>query len=732
MKQNKMWGLVLSMCVGVAAAEQPEFFRLQAPMPLEISGFCTENGLQWQGVTGEDWVTIERSHTLADASAWQAYTRLKTPLRRLQWRLAHPSLPDGFRFVPAGTYIMGSPADEPGRQSNERQWEVTLNAFAMQVLPVTFAQWTAVRAWALDNDYPDLPTGQKGSHGNHRNTDHDPVTSITWYDAVKWLNARSEMEGKDPVYTVEGDVYRSGVHLPDWKQSADGYRLPTEAEWEYAARAGTLTASYAPIDDAGWYRGNSQVDGDTQTHPVGLKMPNAWGMHDMLGNVWEWCWDGFAVYPAGSQMNPVGASDGTLRVLRGGNYQLPEADCRAARRHAWRPDDTGPTFGFRPAISLPPAEHLRREPQFVESLDFGAVWQDGWSFREFLIENTGDTPLQVDGLSLPPGVSGNFSGVLAPGDQQKILLSFQQAGPNPLSGTVRVLSDANAGAEQAEVAGSSMGAPPPPAGFAVIPSGSYFRGSPADEPGRTHHETRHQVTLTQSFAIQRTPVTWAQWNEVRNWAIQEGYEIAVGQMGSHGDARNTDNDPVTNITWHDAVKWLNAKSEMEGLAPVYQIDLVRTYKQGISTPRIQTENNGYRLPTEAEWEYAARAGTQTAFYTGPITSVSGVDPVLSALGWYSGNSGQTLPVGQKQPNAWGLYDMLGNVWEWCQDWFDSYPDEAVLNPRGPNEGTKRVYRGGGWGSQPGNLRAAVRMGLDPSLHYTTIGFRPVIRTLPAP
>lgn len=703
-------------------------------MPLEISRFCAGTGLQWHGVAGEDWMIIERSHTLADASAWHVFTRIKTPLRRHHWRVAHPALPEGFRFVPAGTFVMGSPEDEPGRQDREIQRDVTLDAFAMQAVPVTFAQWTEVRNWALDNHYPDLPAGQRGSHGNDRNTDQDPVTMISWYDAVKWLNARSEMEGKAPAYTVNGEVYRAEMEVPQWDRQANGYRLPTEAEWEYAARAGTLTATYAPIGDAAWYRENSVIDGNVQTHPVGQKQANRWGFHDLLGNTYEWCWDWFGSYPAGPQFNPDGLESATNRVLRGGNYQLVADEVRAAIRHAWRPEQSSFTFGFRPAISLPPSEHLRRELQFAETLDFGSIWDGGGSFRELLIENTGDQPVRVEGLSLPAGVTGTFTGVLAPGEQQKVILSYQQSGSDPLAESITVVSDANAGAEQVTLTSANLGVSPDPSGFVTLAGGTYFRGSPPDELGRSPNETRHEVTVA-SFAIQRTPVTWAQWNAVRDWAIENGYDIGLGQKGSHGDERNTENDPVTHITWHDAVKWLNAKSQMENLSLIYWQNMATPYRRGIvEAPVLKLDFNGYRLPTEAEWEYAARAGTETAFYTGPITAAHTADPALSLAAWYASNSVQhSRPVGGRQPNAWGLYDMLGNVHEWCGDWYQAaYQNDGPNNPRGPVSGTRRILRGGSWANQAHYLRAAQRQDFVPGTSAGTLGFRPVIQTLPEP
>ena len=132
----------------------------------------------------------------------------------------------------------------------------------------------------------------------------------------------------------------------------------------------------------------------------------------------------------------------------------------------------------------------------------------------------------------------------------------------------------------------------------------------------------------------------------------------------------------------------------------------------------------YRLPTEAEWEYAARAGTNTDTYVGDITKPRGGDPVLNGLAWYYENSnGRTLPVGQKAPNAFGLHDMLGNVWEWVADRYGEYPGGMVTDPRGPASGSYRVARGGGWSNIAGGCRSASRYGYSPGQRLSNLGFR---------
>jgi len=161
-----------------------------------------------------------------------------------------------------------------------------------------------------------------------------------------------------------------------------------------------------------------------------------------------------------------------------------------------------------------------------------------------------------------------------------------------------------------------------------------------------------------------------------------------------------DDCPVEQVSWDDCQEFITKLNQMEGTTK-------------------------YRLPTEAEWEYAARAGSETAFANGVITETGcGHEPNLDQMGWYCGNSGNTThPVAQKLPNAWGLYDMHGNVWEWCQDWYGSYPSISVLDPQGPDSGSRRVIRGGSWDFYARYCRSADRDFNWPDDSSSFIGFR---------
>ena len=246
--------------------------------------------------------------------------------------------------------------------------------------------------------------------------------------------------------------------------------------------------------------------------------------------------------------------------------------------------------------------------------------------------------------------------------------------------------------------------------FVMVPAGSFMMGSPAGEPGRRDDEKRHRVTVTKAFYMQTTEVTNGQWKAV---------------MGpSPSDFRKCGDDcPVQKVSWNDCRAFIEKLNGME-------------------------KTDRYRLPTEAEWEYACRAGTETALHSGPIEILGRRNaPALDPVAWYGGNScvdyaggygcsrwsGRARscdrcgphPVGLKEPNRWGLCDMHGNVYEWCRDWYGDYPDTAVTDPAGPGSGRVRVLRGGGWGSGASGCRSATRSGGTPDARFNGGGFRVV-------
>ncbi|MGY1731516.1 formylglycine-generating enzyme family protein [Geodermatophilus sp. SYSU D01045] len=210
--------------------------------------------------------------------------------------------------VPAGRVTLSD-------RRTQRRWTVAVDALELAATPVTQERYARI-------------TGQRPSAARG---DGLPVETVSWEDAVRFCNTLSRQEGRAPAYRAAPD---GGVV---WDPAADGYRLPTEAEWEHACRAGTTTARYGPLGDVAWYRGNS----GERPHPVGERQPNAWGLHDVLGNVWAWCWD---VYDAEVY--------GPYRVLRGGGWFDEHWSCRASVRRRSHPRLRIDDVGFRVARSV--------------------------------------------------------------------------------------------------------------------------------------------------------------------------------------------------------------------------------------------------------------------------------------------------------------------------------------------------------------------------------------------
>ncbi|WP_067859504.1 formylglycine-generating enzyme family protein [Nocardia shimofusensis] len=208
-------------------------------------------------------------------------------------------------------------AVELSDRRTRRSWSVDVGAYQLTAVPVTRAQYARV-------------TGQWPSDARG---DRLPVDSVSWSDAIRFCNALSERVGLTPAYCIG-----AGDEEVDQVESADGYRLPTEAEWEYACRAATTGPRYGPLDEIAWHRANS----GGRMHEVGAKNPNAWGLYDMLGNVWEWCWD---IYDADVY--------GGYRVLRGGGWFDEHWSCRASVRRRSHPTLRIDDVGFRIARSVP-------------------------------------------------------------------------------------------------------------------------------------------------------------------------------------------------------------------------------------------------------------------------------------------------------------------------------------------------------------------------------------------
>jgi formylglycine-generating enzyme required for sulfatase activity len=495
--------------------------------------------------------------------------------------------------------------------------------------------------------------GRKAMAG--KDTSRHPVETVSWGDCVEFCRRLSEMPGERAARRV--------------------YRLPTEAEWEYACRAGTTTRWYSGDEDAGlidiaWVRTHA----GGVTHTVGEKKPNAWGLFDMLGNLNQWCADWYSKdYYAQSTLNdPTGPAAGSARVTRGNDWLHATTLCRPAYRGRLGPAYRNSWGGFRVAVDagLPPSARIeqpaQREPRTTQS--------------------TTGSPTE------PPLAKPKMDAVEA------ALVQKQWA--------------EHLGVKAHET--NSLGMP-----LALIPPGEFMMGSTPEEnawavaDGKKKKQQqwyfdlvpaerpRHRVRITRPYYLGMYQVTQAEYEKVMGVnpsdftakqmepsAFQPPLSAAEAKFRL-GDrekmaGKDTSRHPVETVSWDQAMEFCRRLAAM---------------------PAERAAQRVYRLPTEAEWEYACRAGTTTRWY-------SGDDPAgLSDVAWFGQIGGaSTQPVGGKKPNAWGLYDMHGNVQQWCADWFgaDYYQQSPASDPTGPSAGSSRVVRGGDWMRYPNTCRSARR------------------------
>ncbi|HEX3716682.1 MAG TPA: formylglycine-generating enzyme family protein [Verrucomicrobiae bacterium] len=336
----------------------------------------TNQVLSVTDLTQTNWTVL--TNLVVTQSAYVFADTITSPGTQRFYRVADPnwpadSPPPGMALIPAGDFEMGN--DFPN-DYGEAQYEVPvhtvyISAFYMDKYEVSYALWTNVYAWGVSNGYSfDDPGAGKAT--NH------PVQMVSWYDVVKWCNARSEMEGLMVSYYADSNmtqVYRTGDLAPyvDWYA---GYRLPTESEWEKADRGGasahrfpwsntdTISHSqanyYADTNDYPYDVSPTQgynpafVDGVMPyTSPIGSFAPNGYGLYDTAGNVWEWCWDYAGNYSSDTETDPRGPTTGTTRVGRGGNWNYFAVDCRDSYRYGDPPTDTASNIGFRTARRVP-------------------------------------------------------------------------------------------------------------------------------------------------------------------------------------------------------------------------------------------------------------------------------------------------------------------------------------------------------------------------------------------
>jgi formylglycine-generating enzyme required for sulfatase activity len=606
------------------------------------------------------------------------------------------------RWIKLGEFMMGSPKGEKGRENESPQHPVTLTqGYWLADSQVTQELWTSIA----------------GKNPSRFPGDTNPVEQISWSECQKWLQ----------------NVLK---RVPTLNLS-----LPTEAQWEYACRAGS-TSAYCFGDDPkelskyGWFNENSRL----KTHPVKQLQPNEWGLYDMHGNVWEWCSDWWGDYPANAQSDPTGPTKGTSRVLRGGSWPHPARSLRSACRLGYDRGSRYEDLGFRllsSALGAEPSEPamLPVAEQGTERARIGSAEPAYEFLRSVDLDATGDrTPQQefsemdVNTYASVRVVSDQegyqFDRLEKPSwavdfgsDQYGLYATFEVKQDNSRPKKKSVKEKIQDPIDVSKSVRQRM---------RWIPPGKFVMGSPEGKDFKRDDEgPQHEVIITRGYWMFDTPCTQGLWTAL---------------MGKNRSYFPDPERPVEQVRWVDAVGFAKKLNERLGKDhPSNSKGLVDGWDRLL-----------FRLPTEAEWEYACRAGTTGDTYAGDLNLKSNDETkseILDSIAWYGGNSGHkydleksvemmwlkdlqaeekrggTRKVAQKAPNPWGLYDMLGDVWEWCQDWYGDYPAEHVVDPTGPTGGPARVVRGGGWYSPARFMRSACRSWYDPGDRDYFLGFR---------
>lgn len=358
----KIFFVCVTLLAGVhpALAQGTRFFRISGPAATTIISFNPDGTLVWSNAQPGTNYIVQTAPSLLNGSNWVDYVQIPVANRISTNWLVSFNPPGGMTLIPAGIFTMGDPLDG---ESDAKQVSATISAVYMDVSLVSYAQWQSVYNWATNNGYS-FDNAGSGKATNH------PVQMVNWYDAAKWSNARSQQAGLTPIYYTDAamtQVYINGdsdaVYV-NWTNS--GYRLPTEAEWEKAARGG-LSGHRFPWGDtisenqANYYGATSSASYDLgpngfnasfanggvpYTSPTGYFVANGYGLFDMAGNVFEWCWDWYGTPYAGGS-DPHGAASGTNRVFRGGSWNGYAGNARCSGRSGNLPNAVQGYFGFR-------------------------------------------------------------------------------------------------------------------------------------------------------------------------------------------------------------------------------------------------------------------------------------------------------------------------------------------------------------------------------------------------
>jgi serine/threonine-protein kinase len=598
-----------------------------------------------------------------------------------------------FRLIPPGEFTMGStPAEieEPLKlDADDQDWQGRIKSevprhqvILTQPIYAGLHEVTQTEYQKVMGQNPSwfAATGQGKDQVAGLDTARHPVEMVSWNDAAEFCAKLSQQERLNPYYFRTGET----VTMPE----GAGYRLPTEAEWEFACRAGTATKYWTGDKDdellqAGWFVTNS----GSRTHAVGDLKANPFGLYDNHGNVFEWVedwWDPnyYGEFSAKSAVNPRGpSSTGSRRTLRGGNWRNAATRCRATTRFTFEPTPRHFNFGFR--ASLPVTAVKAALAERTTNPDNTVAGWHGWP---------ADAPKPA----------------IAPFDASQAK-KHQEEWATYL----------NVPADYTNSIGMK---------FRLIPPGEFLMGStPAETdealkvPG-AHPDwqvyvpgeaPQHKVILTQPIYLGIHEVTQAEYKLVMGTTPSFFSPTGPGKDGVSG--MDTGKFAVESVSWNDAAEFCAKLSQQEQRKPDY-------FRTGDAVKML--DGDGYRLPTEGQWEFACRAGTTTRFWSG------NQDLDLAQADWFRTNADKrTHAPGELKANPFGLFDVHGNVWEWVQDSWDpnyygEFRDQPALDPRGPSTtGSQRVIRGGDWYNMPPDCRASRRRAADPSPREHLVGFR---------
>ena len=558
--------------------------------------------------------------------------------------------------VPAGSFTMGVTSEQLANNGDGFSvfWspttqQVTLSTYKICRFEVTQQLWQDVMG-----SNPSYFTGNL----------QRPVEQVRWSDCQTFINRLNQLTGKT-------------------------YRLPTEAEWEYAARGGAnSTYSYIysggnTLNDVAWNGNNS----NSQTQTVGTKQANALGLYDMSGNVWEWCNDWYGDYSNTGVTNPQGPATGSYRVIRGGSWSdRSSGNYRVSFRDNDIPGYSNIDIGLRlvldnttiPTITTNAVTSITNT---TATANINISNPNGLNITAAGVaySSSNSTPTTADAY-IAHNSTGNLSGNYTLG-----LSSLTANTRYYVRGYINFNGTIYYGAVQNFTTTILASVASLESNMVTVPAGSFTMGATSEQLANNADgfyvfwsPTTQQVSLS-SYKICRFEVTQQLWQDV---------------MGSNPSSFTGNlQRPVESVSWDACQTFITRLNQLTG--------------------------KNYRLPTEAEWEYAARGGANSTYsyiYSGGNT--------LNDVAWngYNSNS-QTQTVGTKQANALGLYDMSGNVLEWCNDWYGNYSSTAVTNPQGPATGSYRVIRGGGWGFRGDYNRVSFRSNTIPGTSYDYSGIR---------